>query len=317
MITRWARACAFVLGNGFILFVFSERMFWSSWRADDDAGTVLGGWLVYSLFAYAMLAILSLFRVSGLWALLAAGAAYGWLLEGIYAMTLFGDPSMPFPFTIAWTALAWHAPLAVVLGWYGLRRALQAPRVWPGLAASSGLGLFWGVWALGWAAETPPVTATLPEFASHAAAAAAGLTASQMALGAGAGWVPSRAGPALAAACLAAFFGAVTVPALPLAPAMLLPLLALAALALWRHRMQAHSPAVLVQMAQPVARRNLLGLAAFPLAATAVYEAGRGLGPLPIHQVLSVVTMAGGTALFIAALVRLLPGGPRAVAARP
>jgi len=317
MIAQWARACAFILGNGFILFVFSERMFWSSWRADDDAGTILGGWLVYSLFAYAMLAILSLFRVSGLWALLMAGAAFGWLLEGIYAMTLFGDPSMPFPLTIAWTALAWHGPLVAVLGWYGLRRALQAPRVWPGLSASAGLGLFWGVWALGWAAETPPVVATLPEFASHAAAAAAGLAVSHMAVGAGAGWAPSRAGLALAAGCLVAFFGIVTVPALPFAPAVLLPLLALAAVALWRHRMQAHAPAMLARMAQPVLRRNLLGLVALPLAATAVYEAGSGLGPFPIHQVLAVVTMAGGTALFIAALVRLLPGGPRAAAAQP
>lgn len=78
------------LVNGFILFVFSERPFWSVWRPGDSLPDLIVTCLAYSTLAYLFLAIVWLFRVNDVWSLFLAGAVYGWLTEGGLMHTLYG-----------------------------------------------------------------------------------------------------------------------------------------------------------------------------------------------------------------------------------
>ena len=307
---RWGRllrSASLVLGSGYVLFLFSERVFWSLWRPGDDLAIYVAGWLLHAFMGYLLLAAVQFFRVSNLWSLLLAGAFFGWLDEGVYAMTLFGDEALPFPLTIVWTGRAWHAPITVVLGWYGLRRAMQATSRAPGLLLSGAIGLFWGFWAVAWGRETPPVVAAPLEFLAHAAAMTALLALSQAAITAGrpAEFRPSRAGLAVASVVVAAFFALVTVPAVPFAPLVLLPLFAVLWAALRRGRARERRSEVLVRMGEPVRPRNLASLALIPLAATAIYAGLNAQGWLvPSHQIVAVATTVAGAVLFIVAVVK-------------
>ena len=298
-----ARTAGLVLGTGYVLAFFSETVFWSVWRpADDLFGRVLT-WLLYSLFAYLTLGVIRHFRLGDGRELLLAGAFFGWLCEGVYAMTVFGDPSMPFPFTIVWTALAWHAPISLLVGWYALGLALRDVRLGPVVLLALGIGLFWGSWALGWLAETPPVAVPPLEFILHAGATTALLALAHMAIGAGAPatYRPSRIGTAMAGALVVVFFAGVTVPAIPFAVLVLPPLLGLLWLALRRARSQRPEGCLLARFAAPVRPRNLAALALVPLAATLVYALGRGALPPPaglVHPLFAAATSLVGLALF-------------------
>ncbi len=64
--TRTARALrrlALTLGSGYVLFFFSERVFWSLWRPGDEGVVYVATWLLYALFAYLLLATIRVFAV--------------------------------------------------------------------------------------------------------------------------------------------------------------------------------------------------------------------------------------------------------------
>lgn len=298
---RIARAAGLVLGTGYVLAFFSETVFWSLWRPVDELHGRLLTWLLYSLFGYLTLAAMHRFRVGDAWGVLLAGAFFGWLCEGVYAMTVFGDPSMPFPLTIVWTALAWHAPISLLVGWYGLGLALRDARPGPAILVCLGIGLFWGAWGLGWRAEAQPLVASPSGFLLHAAATTAGLGLAQLAIAAGRpeGWAPSRIGTGLAALAVLAFFALVTVPAIPMAILVLPPLLGLVWFGLRRRRARSEA-SVLARLAAPVVPRNLAALALIPVAATAIYApASRALPPLGfVHPSFALVTSTLGLVLF-------------------
>lgn len=301
-LARFGRSVLLVLGTGFILHFFSETVFWSVWRPGEDAAGRIVGLLIYSLFGYLTLAVIRLFRIADIWMLVLAGAFFGWSCEGVYAMTVYGDASMPFPLTIAWTALAWHGPLSLVLGWYALGRALRSQNAGPSLALSLGLGAFWGVWALGWRGETPPVAVEPDAFFVHAAVGTACLALAHVAvaLGRPAGFAPSRWAVALAALPVIAFFAAVTVPTVPMAALVLPVLLAVLYLALRRHRTHRPDDSVLAEFGRPIRIANMAAMATMPVAATAVYAEASGAPPDPtLHPTLAIVTMIIGTTAFI------------------
>jgi hypothetical protein len=307
-VRRLAQTTSLVLGTGYVLFFFSERLFWSLWRPGDDIGTYGATWFVYAFLGYLLLATIRLFRVRDLWALFLAGAVFGWLVEGVYAMTMFGDASLPFPLTISWTGLAWHAPISVVLGWYGLRRALQAGSIWPVLWLSLLVGAFWGFWALGWGLETPPIVPDGGAFFIHAMLATLVLGASQQLIGWGdpANFRPSRPGLILTIGVVLAFFGFVTLPAIPWSPLLIIPLLSLVFFALRRNRAQEKGSDALAQLAAPVPLLHLVGLACIPVAATAIYAGFNAIGFLPpIHQIVCAVTTLAGFVLFPIAVFKL------------
>lgn len=311
-LARLGRDAGLVLGTGYVLAFFSETVFWSLWRpADDMAGRVLT-WLLYSFFGYLTLAVIRCFRIDDGWMLLLAGAFFGWVCEGVYAMTVYGDPSMPFPLTIVWTALAWHAPLSLVVGWYALGLALRAGRPGPAMLLSLLVGGFWGAWALGWRAETPPLTAPPLDFLLHAAVTTSGLALAHLAIAAGhpERYEPSRLGLVLSGGVAAGFFVLVTVPAVPLSLLVLPPLLGLVWLALQRGRARRPDGSLLLRFAAPVRPRNLAALALIPLTGTAVYGAGQStLPPLAsVHPLFATVTSLAGLVLLCLVGARALRG---------
>jgi hypothetical protein len=315
-----ARLAGMVLGTGYCLFFFSETMFWSLWRPDENPLVRAGGVLFYSFLGYILMALIALYRVRDIWTLMVAGACFGWVGEGVFAMTVFGAGGIPLPFTIAWTALAWHMPISVVVGWWWLGRALRAPRAWGALWISAALGLFWGAWGYGWRFETPPVVAEPGVFLLNAAVATGFLAVAHWAIAAGnpAAFRPSRIGLAIAAAVTLAFFGILTVPQIPFAPLVLAPLLAIVWLALRRAARSTpdDAPGILADLAHPVRLRNAALLGVMPVVATAVYAGLGGLQPeVQTHIVFALLTSVAGIALFAASMWKIvrrsaqLPGG--------
>lgn len=167
------------LATGYILFVFSERIFWTVWRPNDVLAEQVITWLAYSVAAYLFLAAVSWFRANDVWSIFLAGALYGWTVEGGIIYTLYGtEASAPFPLSISITGLSWHALISVMLGWWATGRALTATSLRPLVLNSLAIGIFWGVWAMFPRRETPPILTPVPAFLANAGMLTLGLMAS-------------------------------------------------------------------------------------------------------------------------------------------
>ena len=187
VVRRLGKNLLCALATGYILFLFSERMFWTVWRPDDSLVEQIITWLAYSVAAYLFLAAVSWSRANDAWSIFLAGALYGWIVEGGLIHTLYGtEASAPFPLSISITGLSWHSLISVMLGWWATGRALTAtsPRqlVWVSLT----IGVFWGIWAMFPRRETPPVLTSVPAFLLNAGLLTLGLVASW--------WISFRAG---------------------------------------------------------------------------------------------------------------------------
>ena len=80
---RWTQKLVVVLATGYILFFYSERVFWSFLRPGDKFTDLVLGWLMYSLLAWVFLLLVRQCRIAAFPALLIAGAVFGWLAEGV------------------------------------------------------------------------------------------------------------------------------------------------------------------------------------------------------------------------------------------
>lgn len=110
---------AIALCSGYIIVYFGEFVFWATPdREGMDLGGMLAVWGLYSVMAYPFLCVVSYFRVRDAWAMFLAGAFYGWFEEGVVVQTTYGTPDTPFPMSISFTALAWHAPIDII--WVGI-----------------------------------------------------------------------------------------------------------------------------------------------------------------------------------------------------
>lgn len=69
--------------------------------------------------------------------------------------TMYGSPDGPFPMSVPFTGLAWHALLGVFIGWYLVRKVLSQDRPLKTLCLASAIGLFYGAWAIWWWIEPP------------------------------------------------------------------------------------------------------------------------------------------------------------------
>jgi hypothetical protein len=151
------RRIGLALATGYIWFFFGERVFWPFLRPDDSPWSLVVTWLIYSLFAYICLICIAEFRVKNFLPVFLVAALFGWLNEGLFSLTFFGLPNgMPFPISIAWTGLAWHA-MFILLGWYVMRRALSAS-IWWSFVGATALGVVWGVWSLSWPLQDLTIT---------------------------------------------------------------------------------------------------------------------------------------------------------------
>lgn len=304
---RAAHHFLLALVNGFILFFFSERLFWSVWRPGDSVPDLIVTWLAYSTLAYLFLSTVRFFRVNHVWSFYLAGAIYGWLTEGGLIHTLYGtEESAPFPLSISITALSWHALISVLVGWYATARALACNRPrWIALI-SIGVGVFWGCWATFLWNENPPVLTPIVHFLAYAS----GLTA----LLALAWWLNFRAGVSrfrpgwfgtiLSLLILGTFY-VQHVRRLGWFPLVVLPaVLSVALVPLWLHRQrQPHATAVMDR--PPGSNLRFLGL--MPIAATVVYAAAKplGLDQVPVASIVYYwITGPVGFAMLLMAIYR-------------
>jgi len=160
---------AIVLANGYILFFFSERVFWSFWRPGDTLPDFLITWIAYCLLGWIFLDLVRRFKVASFPPLFLCGAVFGWVGEGVVVDTLYGNRTNPFPLSISFTGLAWHALLSIGVGWYLIGRALTEERRTKISLISLGVGVCWGLWAVWWTTELgTEVDTSVWGFASHA-----------------------------------------------------------------------------------------------------------------------------------------------------
>ena len=317
---RLGRNLLCALATGYILFVFSERLFWTVWRPTDSPMDFVVTWLAYSVAAYLFLAAVSWSRADDFWSIFLAGALYGWLIEGGLIYTLYGtEPSAPFPISISITGLSWHALISVMLGWWATGRGVTATRpqglVWISLA----VGVFWGLWAMVPWRETPPIVTTVPAFLTNALLLTLGLMAAwHVSLRAGVReFRPGRIGVVMCTLLLGLFF-VQHVQKLGVFPLVVFPIvLSLALVPLYCHRRssQFSSASHIFADDHRASRLAIMGL--IPVAATLVYysAAAAGMDRVPINVI--VFYVLGGPGGFILLVLAILVSIRRVLAARP
>jgi hypothetical protein len=284
------------IATGYIWFFYSERVFWSFWRRGEDTfGSFFATWAVYAIAAYICLILIQQYKARSVWAMFLVGAFFGWLVEGVFAMTLFGAEGIPFPFTISWTGLAWHAIISVVLGWYVLQQALTHSfkrTAW----VSGMLGIFWGTWSIFWSlerAEVVPVDA----YVLHAFAVTVILICMQCMYG----WLGMQQFSAtrlekITVGLLAVlWFGFVTVPTFGALAAVLPVLFGVLYLALRKNKKTETRQSFLATLDAPITYMRSFAVLLMPLCATLIYALAQGmqLAPPTNFLVLGVTLPAG------------------------
>jgi hypothetical protein len=156
------------LGGSLLLFAISERVFWSAFRADDSPTELLVTLAAYSLIALLSLSLASRFKVQNFPRVFLIGALVGWLAEAVVVQTAFGSDTNPFPFSLSFTGLSWHALISVGFGWWWLPRASRRDLIKGSLI----FGALWGIWAVyavspeGWAGSSANTFAPHTAFTS-------------------------------------------------------------------------------------------------------------------------------------------------------
>lgn len=275
---------AVALCSGYVIVYYGEFVFWATPDREGLNGTgMLAVWLLYSIMAYPFLWVVSYFKVRDPWAMFLAGAFYGWFEEGLVVQTTYGSPDTPFPMSISFTALAWHAPIDIWVGWYLVRRMLAENKPLATLALAGGIGLFYGLWGMFWWNEPPPPMKALLDAGRkdllflHFALFALGTTALLVL----AHWLYQRVQPARFnpskwerwgfGGLTLVYFALVTVPAAPRALWLLPLLLGVTGWALFKNRQAETRPDAIVSFREGVKPLNHLLLLAIPVVASAVY----------------------------------------------
>ena len=319
--SRWRAAVAGqavglarTLALGYVLFFWSERAFWSFLRPGDEVRDLAMTWIAYSLLAAIAMALARTYRAATQGAVFLVGAVYGWLAEGAIVDTLYGGSDNPFPLSISWTGLAWHALLTVGLGWVWTGTALKARNARAIAGRSAALGAGWGFWAVWWPNEAGASFSTTPSaFAVHALGFGVPLAAAWWVLGR----LPAPAGaPSLRERVallllVAAFLTLVRIPATPAAGVLLLPLLSLCWWGLRRLAPGEPAPDLVARTTGGFGAREAALALATPAAAVAVYGS-LAWTRLPANVALYLVTTPLGFWMLGRALWRAARRSPSA-----
>lgn len=156
-----------VLSLGYILYFFSERVFWSFWRPQETVVETISVFILYSLLAYLIILIIKFFNVKNIYSIFITGAIFGWLGEGLLTTTLYGIEGIPFPLSISWTGLAWHALITFTLGFYLISFYINKNQKIKLVLLSIFMGLFWSLWAIFWKTENPSLNIPFESFLIH------------------------------------------------------------------------------------------------------------------------------------------------------
>ena len=114
---------------GCVFVYFSELLFWARPLEGTTFPGVLSAILVYFLAAWLFLAVVTTFRVRSLAALFFRLAIFGWLIEGVFVQTLYGE----LPISVSLTGLSWHALITVLFGGILLQWLLRFASMWRAL----------------------------------------------------------------------------------------------------------------------------------------------------------------------------------------
>lgn len=266
-----------VLSTGYIFVYFSEHLFWARPRGESP-GELLLLWLAYSLVAYFFLLLVAYFRVKSLWALFLAGAAVGWLAEGVLVQTTYEM----LPLSLSWTGLAWHALLTVWVGWYAVQNSFHSPGRYPTLKVAALVGLGAGVWAINWWLEPAPDGGVTPvgSYAVYVLLTTAVVMAAYWLANWSASepFAPNRWATILLSAAFLLYFLFIAVRAQPLAIVILPALLALVWFSLRRNRQSETEGSLLDRFHGAVPPGRFLSLLAVPLVSIVFYALTLQLG---------------------------------------
>jgi len=248
-------------------------VFWSFLRPGDKPADLVLGWLVYSVLAWVFLLLVRQCRIAAFPALFLAGAIFGWLSEGVVVDTLYGSAANPFPASISFTGLAWHALIGVSIGWYWQGRVLTAGNPARIAAFSVVVGLGWGLWAAWWPAELGHANTSLAAFAGHALVCAVPLILAWVVLSLGRpDWFrPAKWELLVLVGVVALFFLVIRVPATPRSALILPPLVLVCAYGLNRNRLHERRPSLVDTIVGHIRPLSCLFLFLVPLTAIAVY----------------------------------------------
>lgn len=141
----------------------SEAAFWGRWRPEDSIASYLELVLIYMIPVWLTRVAIEKWRLNDHRLLFVAGALFGWMVEGVLVAATYEA----LPFSVSWTALAWHALLSVVWLWDVFPRWMMS-RPWTPLAAGIGIGVLEGAWAITWWTDDP-TRATPAAFAKYTA----------------------------------------------------------------------------------------------------------------------------------------------------
>lgn len=293
-----------VLSTGYIFVFFSEHVFWARIRPDDSLKNWVSTWLAYSLMAFVFLHLVTHFKVANRWALFLAGAAFGWMAEGIIVQTTYES----LPFSISFTGLAWHALITIWIGWYALRLSLfeAAPLPTQKLAAIIGAG--YGLWAISWWLEPDGGVATLNEFSAFV------MTTSILVIiafwianwSASESFMPNRWVTGTVYGLFLLYFIFVTIPATPVAILILPLLFGLIYFWLRKNKRVEQNDSLLVTLTNHVSPLNYLSLLAMPLTAIAVYAAALTFNlHWQTNWILYLITTPLGFILFFLSLFKI------------
>lgn len=268
--TLWQRL-AFTTGAALIMWAISERIFWSVVHPGDSVVGIASSILPYWFATFFTVWGIEYFRVRTLPGIVLMGAFFGWFIEALVAMTLFGGAGIPLPFSISWTGLAWHMVISVVFVWY-LHRVAMATSFTRSLAYSAVLGVFWAFWSMTWFLENPPVVNDLGLYMVHAFAVAALMVIGHLLLSRKMStFKPSWGEIGFVLLVTVAYTVAITIPALMFMSVGLVVLAAILYVPLRKLKMSSEPGSVLAELSQPVPIRNILTLFAAPVIATLAY----------------------------------------------
>jgi hypothetical protein len=297
MILRIIKQVLGVLVTGYILFYYSELVFWARIKPTDSLPEWTSTWLAYSLLAFVFLTIVARLQVHTIWALFLAGAVFGWMTEGIIVQTAYED----LPLSLSFTGLAWHALISVWVGWYAVRRALYSG-LRSTIFVAAAIGFVYGLWAISWWVEPGEVPAPPLEFAQYTFVSTFLLIFAHWLYDrtVPAYFVPNRIVEIIAAILFLLYFAFVAVPAAPLAVVILPVLLLLIYLALRRNRQRETRPPLHTCFVRTDQIWRYLVLLLIPVAASIVYAAAYYAGVRwYTNWILYLISTPAGFILFV------------------
>jgi len=301
------RICLAIV-TGYIFVYYSEYAFWA--RPLDNVRLPDALWLLltYSFAAYVFLILVVTLRVRSFAAIFLVGALFGWLVEGVFVQTLYSL----LPFSISLTGLSWHALITILVGWFTMQWLLRAGCWWRTLIVATGIGAFYGLWAIWWWIDAPPAT-PFADFAVYVFATTTLLVcaywlASRLSMRR---FAPTRIEIAGALVLIVIYFSLVTLPNQPLALIILPPLVLLVLLTLLRnHRNETRDDILTTlgspRLSHPVRLRDIVPVFAIPLVASAVYALAQAAHMLvPTGPVIYGVTTVAGFVLLLVSIVAI------------